>query len=224
MCLRFMFLLTTRLAAWLRRRHGDLAIGVGSRGRRDRADLVVLPEHARVASFTPKGTAVMTRSSRREDECTVLTLDPPSGAWVKPSTLGASFAWPLLVRVSRKRWPGLMRRAFGTIGMRWVTGSPTPMPAGSRHSTTGAPGTLACSFTACSINRGAPGDCEFADEPSSVWPSPNTHPASGADRLRGRQLASAKTIERHDGVLEDVRDTGNGPMRRYWITIGGPSA
>jgi predicted acetyltransferase len=37
-------------------------------------------------------------------------------------------------------------------------------------------------------------------------------------------VASAKTIERHGGVLEDVRDTGHGPMRRYWITIGEPSA
>jgi predicted acetyltransferase len=37
-------------------------------------------------------------------------------------------------------------------------------------------------------------------------------------------LASAKTIERHGGVLEDVRDTGHGLMRRYWITIGEPSA
>ena len=37
-------------------------------------------------------------------------------------------------------------------------------------------------------------------------------------------LASAKTIERHGGILEDVRDTGNGPMRRYWITIGEQSA
>jgi predicted acetyltransferase len=37
-------------------------------------------------------------------------------------------------------------------------------------------------------------------------------------------LASAKTIERHGGVLENVRDTGNGLLRRYWITIGEPSA
>jgi predicted acetyltransferase len=37
-------------------------------------------------------------------------------------------------------------------------------------------------------------------------------------------LASAKTIERHGGVLEDIRDTGYGLMRRYWLTIGEPSA
>ena len=37
-------------------------------------------------------------------------------------------------------------------------------------------------------------------------------------------LASAKTIERHGGVLEDVRDTGHGTVRRYWITTGEPSA
>jgi predicted acetyltransferase len=36
-------------------------------------------------------------------------------------------------------------------------------------------------------------------------------------------LASAKTIERHGGVLEDVRHTGHRPTRRYWITIGKPS-
>ncbi|WP_306215985.1 GNAT family N-acetyltransferase [Actinoplanes sp. RD1] len=32
--------------------------------------------------------------------------------------------------------------------------------------------------------------------------------------------ASARTIERHAGELEDVRDTGSGRMRRYWITLG----
>jgi predicted acetyltransferase len=37
-------------------------------------------------------------------------------------------------------------------------------------------------------------------------------------------VASAKTIERHGGVLEDVRDTGHGTARRYWIKIGEPSA
>jgi predicted acetyltransferase len=37
-------------------------------------------------------------------------------------------------------------------------------------------------------------------------------------------LASAKTIERRGGVLEDVRDTGHGTVRRYWITIGEPGA
>jgi predicted acetyltransferase len=30
-------------------------------------------------------------------------------------------------------------------------------------------------------------------------------------------IASAKTIERHGGILEDVRDTEHGFMRRYWI-------
>ena len=32
-------------------------------------------------------------------------------------------------------------------------------------------------------------------------------------------IASAKTIERYGGVLEDVRDTELGTMRRYWIKI-----
>jgi predicted acetyltransferase len=31
--------------------------------------------------------------------------------------------------------------------------------------------------------------------------------------------ASVKTIERHGGVLEDVRDTELGTVRRYWIKI-----
>jgi predicted acetyltransferase len=31
--------------------------------------------------------------------------------------------------------------------------------------------------------------------------------------------ASVKTIERHGGVLEDVRDTELGTARRYWIKI-----
>lgn len=32
-------------------------------------------------------------------------------------------------------------------------------------------------------------------------------------------LASAKTIEHHGGVLEDVRDTELGTIRRYWISF-----
>jgi predicted acetyltransferase len=32
-------------------------------------------------------------------------------------------------------------------------------------------------------------------------------------------IASAKTIERHGSVLEDVRDTELGAVRRYWIKI-----
>lgn len=32
-------------------------------------------------------------------------------------------------------------------------------------------------------------------------------------------LGSAKTIEHHGGVLEGVRDTEHGPVRRYWIEI-----
>lgn len=30
-------------------------------------------------------------------------------------------------------------------------------------------------------------------------------------------LASVKTIERHGGVFEEIRDTEHGPVRRYWI-------
>jgi predicted acetyltransferase len=37
-------------------------------------------------------------------------------------------------------------------------------------------------------------------------------------------VASAKTIERHGGVLEGIRDTEHGPARRYWIKIGEPNA
>lgn len=37
-------------------------------------------------------------------------------------------------------------------------------------------------------------------------------------------VASARTIERQGGVLEDVRETEHGAMRRYWITVqGAPS-
>jgi predicted acetyltransferase len=32
-------------------------------------------------------------------------------------------------------------------------------------------------------------------------------------------LASARTIEKHRGVLEDVRDVESGRMRRYWIDL-----
>ncbi len=31
--------------------------------------------------------------------------------------------------------------------------------------------------------------------------------------------ASARTIERNGGVLEDVRDTTLGLVRRYWISL-----
>jgi predicted acetyltransferase len=31
-------------------------------------------------------------------------------------------------------------------------------------------------------------------------------------------VASARTIERNGGVLEDIRDTTHGPLRRYWIS------
>ncbi|MET9265518.1 GNAT family N-acetyltransferase [Amycolatopsis sp. NPDC004079] len=34
----------------------------------------------------------------------------------------------------------------------------------------------------------------------------------------GENLASAKTIERAGGVLDEVRQTEHGPVRRYWIT------
>ncbi|MBT2226460.1 GNAT family N-acetyltransferase [Nonomuraea sp. NEAU-A123] len=37
-------------------------------------------------------------------------------------------------------------------------------------------------------------------------------------------VASVKTIERHGGVLEGIRDTELGPARRYWIKISVPSA
>ncbi|MFR9774923.1 hypothetical protein ACL02O_02560 [Micromonospora sp. MS34] len=35
-----------------------------------------------------------------------------------------------------------------------------------------------------------------------------------------RNTASARTIERHGGALEDVRDTELGRIRRYWIATG----
>ena len=31
--------------------------------------------------------------------------------------------------------------------------------------------------------------------------------------------ASAKTIERHGGVLDEVQDTEHGAVRRYWIKL-----
>lgn len=32
-------------------------------------------------------------------------------------------------------------------------------------------------------------------------------------------IASARTIERNAGVLEGIRDTAHGPVRRYWIAL-----
>ncbi|MFF5778733.1 GNAT family N-acetyltransferase [Streptomyces virginiae] len=36
-------------------------------------------------------------------------------------------------------------------------------------------------------------------------------------------LASVRTIERHGGLLEGIRDTEHGPARRYWIEASGAS-
>jgi predicted acetyltransferase len=45
----------------------------------------------------------------------------------------------------------------------------------------------------------------------------------GLDRVliicEAHNIASARTIEHNAGVLEDVRDTGLGAVRRYWIKI-----
>ncbi len=35
-------------------------------------------------------------------------------------------------------------------------------------------------------------------------------------------VASARTIEHHGGVLEDAQGTANGTVRRYWIKLGEP--
>lgn len=47
--------------------------------------------------------------------------------------------------------------------------------------------------------------------------------ARGLDRVlvtcADGNAASARVIERHGGVLEDVRDTELGRTRRYWITL-----
>ena len=32
-------------------------------------------------------------------------------------------------------------------------------------------------------------------------------------------VASARTIERRGGVLEGIRETGHGPVRRYWVDL-----
>lgn len=48
--------------------------------------------------------------------------------------------------------------------------------------------------------------------------------ALGMDRVllvcAAGNTASAKTIERHGGILEGIRDTELGRARRYWIRIG----
>jgi predicted acetyltransferase len=48
--------------------------------------------------------------------------------------------------------------------------------------------------------------------------------ALGMDRVlavcAAGNVASVKTIERHGGVLEGIRDTALGPARRYWIELG----
>ncbi|MBQ0907036.1 GNAT family N-acetyltransferase [Micromonospora sp. U21] len=47
--------------------------------------------------------------------------------------------------------------------------------------------------------------------------------ALGLDRVlvtcEVENVASARTIEHHGGVLEDIRDTELGAVRRYWITL-----
>ena len=32
-------------------------------------------------------------------------------------------------------------------------------------------------------------------------------------------IASARTIERNGGILEAIRDTAHGPVRRYWTAL-----
>jgi predicted acetyltransferase len=48
-------------------------------------------------------------------------------------------------------------------------------------------------------------------------------PRLGLDRVlivcEAGNVASAKTIEHHGGVLEDVRDTELGAVRRYWVKV-----
>ncbi|MGW5640696.1 GNAT family N-acetyltransferase, partial [Streptomyces sp. NPDC003832] len=50
-------------------------------------------------------------------------------------------------------------------------------------------------------------------------------PGLGIDRILvtcdDTNVASARTIERNGGVLEDVRHTAAGPKRRYWIAVTG---
>ncbi|WP_052434962.1 GNAT family N-acetyltransferase [Streptacidiphilus melanogenes] len=47
--------------------------------------------------------------------------------------------------------------------------------------------------------------------------------ALGLDRVlivcELNNFASVRTVEHHGGVLEGVRDTEHGPVRRYWIKI-----
>ncbi|MEW1584978.1 GNAT family N-acetyltransferase [Micromonospora vinacea] len=47
--------------------------------------------------------------------------------------------------------------------------------------------------------------------------------ALGLDRVllvcEADNTASARTIERQGGVLEEIRDTELGPARRYWVTL-----
>lgn len=51
--------------------------------------------------------------------------------------------------------------------------------------------------------------------------------ALGTDRVlvvcATHNVGSAKTIERVGGVVEEIRNTKHGPVRRYWIAIGEPS-
>jgi predicted acetyltransferase len=51
--------------------------------------------------------------------------------------------------------------------------------------------------------------------------------ARGLDRVlitcRDENLASARTIERNGGVLEDIRETEFGATRRYWIDLQHPA-
>ena len=52
--------------------------------------------------------------------------------------------------------------------------------------------------------------------------------ALGVDRVLipclADNVASARTIERNGGVLEGIRDTGHGSVRRYWIALDASGA
>jgi predicted acetyltransferase len=58
----------------------------------------------------------------------------------------------------------------------------------------------------------------------ATWALGQMARALGLDRVlvicQDGNVPSAKTIERHGGVVEEVLDTEYGSLRRYWITIG----
>ncbi|ASW55372.1 GNAT family N-acetyltransferase [Plantactinospora sp. KBS50] len=132
-------------------------------------------------------------------------VNSPAGfaAWVTRLTAAADPAWPAGA-AHLYRWIVEDDRVLGGIVFRYEFDGATP-PMG--HLGYGVrPSARRRGLASWALGR-------MLDEARLV----------GLDRVlimcAPDNVASARTIEHHGGVLADVRDTGLGPARRYWVKL-----